>query len=207
VANTVNIGVLVEDTGEAPRTLQHWCDLRILQPLPATHKRGRGYYRSFLAEPYHGERVWALVASALSKLRIPLGDILHIVDGLRPRLTLDWHRDHPAPGDDRDAERRLRESPLYQAITTDNDVLVLLKADPDGVTPWFMKFSTAITPKMLEPEGDPVMTITTVKDGKETIEKFPSAEGVLADQIRFTREVGGQAHLLNLTAIFKPLRS
>src|SRR3954467_6637852 len=138
MVNTVNIGVLVEDTGETPRTLQHWSDLGILHPLPATDKRGRGYYREFSSEPHHGERAWALVASALSKLRIPLGELRRIVDTLRPRIG---------------------SYPLYQALTTENDVLLLVKVDlasdkaastgieKDAGTGVFLQLSPPLTPE------------------------------------------------------------
>ena len=185
MVHTVGVGQLVEDTGEAPRTLQHWSDLSILRPLPATNKRGRGHHREFSAEPHHGERAWALVASALSKLRIPLGELRRIVDTLRPRIG---------------------SYPLYQALTTENDVLLLVKVDlasdkaastgieKDAGTGVYLQLSPPLTPEMFE----------HLESG--FIARSPSAEEVLANQIRFTKELGGQAHLLNLTQVFKPLR-
>lgn len=83
MAETVGVGVLAADTGESVRTLQHWSDLGILQPLEATHKQGRGYHREFPAGLPHGERTWALIASALNRIRIPLADIKRTVSNLR----------------------------------------------------------------------------------------------------------------------------
>src|SRR3954468_17881312 len=80
---TCGTGVLVEDTGETARTLQHWSDLGILEPLPGTHKQGRGVQREFPADLPHGERTWALIASALNKRRIALGEIKLIISNLR----------------------------------------------------------------------------------------------------------------------------
>jgi DNA-binding transcriptional MerR regulator len=80
---TVQIGVLVQDTGEKPRTIQHWSDLGILRPEKDTDKQGRGNYRIYRSEPLHGERTWALLASAFFKLRLPLGDIRSLINSLR----------------------------------------------------------------------------------------------------------------------------
>lgn len=83
---TVQTGVLVGDTGESARTIQHWSDIGILRPEASTDKRGRGNYRTYRADPLGGERTWALLASALFKLRMPLGDIRHIIHAERL-----WH--------------------------------------------------------------------------------------------------------------------
>lgn len=80
---TVQIGALANDTGEKPRTIQHWSDLGILRPDPLTNKAGRSTYRVFRAEPLHGERAYALLASAYFKLRIPLGDIKRLIEAER----------------------------------------------------------------------------------------------------------------------------
>ncbi|WP_131196873.1 hypothetical protein [Lichenihabitans psoromatis] len=88
MTTTVGLSVLVKDTGESARTLQHWSDLGILKPVTSTHKQGRGYHREFpAAPPWHGERTWALFASHLNRIRIPLGDIKLIIDSLRPFTT------------------------------------------------------------------------------------------------------------------------
>jgi len=82
-AGTVQIGVLVADTGEKPRTLQHWTDLGILKAEPTTDKQGRGVYRIYRADPLYGERKYALLASAYAKLGLPLGRIRHLIYGHR----------------------------------------------------------------------------------------------------------------------------
>jgi DNA-binding transcriptional MerR regulator len=76
---TVQVGVLVEDSGEKLRTIQHWSDLGILRPERVSDKKGRGNYRIYRAEPLYGERTYALLASAFAKLRLPLGDIRHLI--------------------------------------------------------------------------------------------------------------------------------
>lgn len=78
--NTVQLGVLVQDTGERPRTLQHWSDVGILRAEKSTDKQGRGNVRNYRAEPLHGERAWALLASAFAKLRLPLGEIRDLIE-------------------------------------------------------------------------------------------------------------------------------
>ena len=80
---TCTLSTLVADTGETPRTLNSWSDLGILRALRATEKRGRGRRRHYPAEPLYGERKYALLASALIKLRIPHGEIRDILEGDR----------------------------------------------------------------------------------------------------------------------------
>lgn len=81
----VNMGVLVEDTGETARVLQHMSDLGILKPDPDTHKQGRGTHRNFVASPpTYGERSMALIATAINrKVRLPLAITKEITDALR----------------------------------------------------------------------------------------------------------------------------
>jgi len=83
MAATVSMNVLLDDTGEGAPTLQHWANKGILRAEPDTDQQGRGRHRAFLAEPYFGERKWALIASALHRYRIPAGDIRKIIDALR----------------------------------------------------------------------------------------------------------------------------
>lgn len=80
---TVGIAVLMADTGEKARALQHWSDLLIIRAEPDTDKQGRGRHREYLAEPFYGERKWALLAAALNSLRIPLGEVRKVVDMMR----------------------------------------------------------------------------------------------------------------------------
>lgn len=85
---TVTLSTLVADTGEPVRTIQYWTDLGVLHAERSTNRKGRGNRRSYRAEPLHGERKYALLASAMNKLRIPVGDIRSILDADR----LFWHR-------------------------------------------------------------------------------------------------------------------
>lgn len=86
--DTVGLNVLVRDSGETPRTLQHWSDLGILKPIVGTHKQGRGYHREFDASmPWQSERTWTLIASELNRLRVPLGDIKLIIEDFRGMTT------------------------------------------------------------------------------------------------------------------------
>jgi hypothetical protein len=84
----VSSETLVADTGETPRTINHWTDIGILRPLHKTDRKGRGRRRYYVTEPLHGERKYALLAAAMNKLHIPLADIRSIIDADR----LFWHR-------------------------------------------------------------------------------------------------------------------
>jgi DNA-binding transcriptional MerR regulator len=77
---TVTLSTLVADTGETARTINHWTDVGILRPIRSTDRKGRGNRRYYPAEPLHGERKHALMASALNKLRIPLAEIKEMID-------------------------------------------------------------------------------------------------------------------------------
>ena len=76
---TVTLSTLVADTGETPRTLNHWTDIGILRPKHTTDRKGRGNRRFYAAEPLHGERKYALLASAMNRLRLPLVDIKMLI--------------------------------------------------------------------------------------------------------------------------------
>jgi DNA-binding transcriptional MerR regulator len=195
----VNIGVLAADTGEAARTLQHWSDLGILRPRATTDKRGRGYYREFVASPFHGERVWALVASALAKLRVPLGDIRRVMDFLRLQLDPNLFR-RSDETNTRASQRRFKASPFFSALTAENPVLVLLRVDPSASaqqsTGVFVRFLPSITPDLIRPTAGEAGFLA----------RSPSVEEIVRDQIAFLETHGGQGHLLNLTRILAPLR-
>ncbi len=121
--NTVGISVLMADTGEKARALQHWSDIGILRAEPDTDKKGRGRYREYVAEPYFGERKWALVASALNELRIPLGEIRSIVDNLRAFGGPNFEE---AEKSKQIAINKFRVSFFYKALAGDGDVIVLI---------------------------------------------------------------------------------
>jgi DNA-binding transcriptional MerR regulator len=186
---TVSLAALVEDSGESARTLQHWSDLGILKPLPATSKRGRGYHRAFRAEPFYGERVWALLASALNKLRIPLGDIKLIIDHLRKTTGLN-------EAQDKRGTSLFRASPFYQALTSHNPTLVLVRVDATAEEgkQLAVRFFPPIRPEMFEI--------------RETgfVARSPSLEEIVRDQLTFLGQHGGRAHLLDLAEVFRPLR-
>jgi DNA-binding transcriptional MerR regulator len=84
---TVTLSTLVADTGETPRVLNHWTDIGILRPQQTTDRQGRGNRRFYAAEPLYGERKYALLASAMNKLRLPLVDIKHLI--YADRLSFD----------------------------------------------------------------------------------------------------------------------
>jgi DNA-binding transcriptional MerR regulator len=122
---TIGINDLAKDTGEKPRALMHWADLGIIRPLPETDKRGRGRYREFRAEPFQGERKWALIASALAQLRVPLGDVRTLMMLLRASQWGD-----PKDSSDETRMERFKSSPFYDAMTgVDGPVLLLMSLD------------------------------------------------------------------------------
>lgn len=86
---TCTLGTLVADTGETPRSLNNWSDLGILRACRSTERRGRGIRRRYPAEPLYGERKYALLASALMKIRLPLVHVKSIVDLLRRKEFID----------------------------------------------------------------------------------------------------------------------
>ncbi len=174
---TKGIGVLIKDTGEKARALQHWSDLGILHAVPDTDKKGRGRYREYVAAPYHGERKWALVASALNNLRVPLGEIRSIVDVMR-----------------KVGEPDSRGSSLFDAaLTGRGDALVLIgKSMLDGKTCIDHCFMPAITEKTLAPPPPGAKV-------------DPAAEKILGMVATFMSE-HSSAYSLNLTKIFEPLR-
>lgn len=150
---TVQISQIIEDTGEKSRTIQNWTDLGILHAEANTDRRGRGTHRVYRAEPFHGERMWALFASALYKLRMPLRDIKDFIDALRVMIDPLEYADKNYP--DFEAAMRMRErfvegearcNPFHASILGDDRWLLLLStidADADTrfkiqyVSQWF----------------------------------------------------------------------
>jgi DNA-binding transcriptional MerR regulator len=80
---SVTLSTLVADTGETARTINHWTDIGILKPLRTSDRKGRGNRRYYPAEPLFGERKYALLASAMNKLRLPLASIRDLIDADR----------------------------------------------------------------------------------------------------------------------------
>lgn len=91
---TVTLSTLVADTGETPRTLNSWSDFGLLRALRTTERMGRGTRRRYPAEPLYGERKYALMASGLVKLRLPLNDIKRLIYAQRlshdPMETIEY---------------------------------------------------------------------------------------------------------------------
>jgi DNA-binding transcriptional MerR regulator len=189
MTDLVNIAVLVKDTGEKARTLQHWSDLGILRPEANSDKRGRGYYREYKASPNFGERPWALIASALSQQRIPLGDVRHIIDQLRPYLV--------SPQASGVRQKQFEASALYQALTTDRDVILLLSVKRQQTGGLQLHISIC-------PPIDPGLA-TLSDDSGEWKRQGPTIRGFMQQQMSYMRE-NSQACALNVTKIFSVLR-
>jgi len=80
---TVQIKQIIEDTGEKPRTIQYWTDYGILRAEVLSDRQGRGTHRTYRAEPWGGERTWAIVASALYRSRTPVAELKKWMDAMR----------------------------------------------------------------------------------------------------------------------------
>jgi DNA-binding transcriptional MerR regulator len=146
----VTLSALVADTGETPRTLNHWTDIGILRPTRTTDRKGRGNRRYYAAEPQYGERKYALLASALNKLRLPLSDIKHLiyadrllhdpVDQLKDLALDPAHVEH-ALRHRADHEKDLREKgfvfPVDAALAGEQNIYAVIAARPhDPVRPF-----------------------------------------------------------------------
>lgn len=145
---TVTLSALVADTGETPRTLNHWTDLGILRPLPSTDRAGRGNRRHYAAEPLYGERKYALLASAFMKLRLPLADIKHLIYAQRlmldPLDAIDYmdraHKDHAKRiRDEREEDRKKYPGfiePFEAALNGEPDIYTVIAKHDDPKRPW-----------------------------------------------------------------------
>jgi DNA-binding transcriptional MerR regulator len=180
----IGISVLAADTGESVRALQHWCDLGVLVSEPSTEKKGRGYHREFDDD----ERKWALLASALNKLRVPLADIAKYLRLLRSRYTVEnFDKD-----DIRNARRRFNASPVGQALKSNRDVFLMLSLQPDEKG---LEVKMSLFPPIREE------TDSTLKSVFKSV-----CVQVVEQQIGFSRQTP-QCHFLNLTQIWSPLRT
>ena len=184
---TAGISVLMADTGERARAIQHWSDLGILHAQADTDRKGRGRYREYAVEPYFGERKWALIASALNKLRIPLGDMRSIVDVMR-------QHGGPVLNDTgiskRSAINKFEVSFFYQSLIGNGDVLCLI-AIAESKMRIRLCFTPAIRAEILSPPRN--------------VEFDPSAEFILRMIHEFVAE-HESSYCLNLTKVFAPLR-
>ncbi|WP_143012355.1 hypothetical protein [Methylobacterium phyllostachyos] len=126
----------MDDTGESAATLQHWCNLNVLFPIEETEKQGRGRHRQFRAEPNFGERKWALIASAMNDLHVPVHEMVVFMTMLR------WMADPQSEtyrfGDDQDDPSealrvsRYRSSPIGRALHKEDNACVLLSVGRKG---------------------------------------------------------------------------
>lgn len=193
---TVTLSTLVADTGETPRTLNHWTDIGILRPQQTTDRKGRGNRRFYAAEPFYGERKYALLASAMNRLRLPLVDIKMLIYGDRltydPIETLDF-----ADPKHLDAAKRIRAShaedlkqnpgfvhPYEAALAGEQNIYALIASHPDDK---IRPFHTAYL-RQAKDEWDALMA---AKANNKLI------LNVMADTT--------SAVVLNLSKIFEPL--
>lgn len=133
MAQLVSLRTLLDDTGESAATLQHWCNLNVLFPVEETEKRGRGRHRQFLAEPDFGERKWALIASAMNRLKIPVGDMglaIHVLRRMAdPQSPMYWfHGEENEPGENLRLSR-YRASPIGRALNKEDQACLILNID------------------------------------------------------------------------------
>ena len=185
----MEFGVLAADTGETVRALQHWCDLGVLVAEPSTEKKGRGYHREF----NDAERKWALLASALNKLRVPLADIALYLKYLRSYYTVE----NLGKGDARNAQRLFEASPISQALKSDKDVFVMLSLQTD-------KKGLEVKMSVFEPINFEPIEMLNPSGRLVPVSSSPSTRAI-KQQVRFSRETP-QCYFLNLTQIWSPLR-
>jgi DNA-binding transcriptional MerR regulator len=180
-----SIKSLAEDTGETIRSLQNWCDLGVLIAEPSTERKGRGYHRVFA----DGERKWALLAAALNKLRVPLGDIAKYLKYLRESYRKNFERSGGSIVD-----RILATSPMVQALNNSDkgDVFIMLSLRPKGDS---LQVKMKLFPPIDTETDDPIL-----KDACKSM-----CLGTVKNILEFSRE-NPESHFLNLTQIWAPLR-
>lgn len=177
---------LQRDTGETARTLQYWSDLGLLQPLKATNKRGRGVQRIFPADPpFHGERVWALIASEMNKWRLPIGEIKEIIDRMRSVWSF-----YP------DVAEKMR-GPIGHALQGRLVAVVIGQGEQVPIAE--VKFEQA---------SDPEISFITWEAGllgpthKEDWKQYEGRQALLPGQFLAEHSSG---YILNLTRVLRPL--
>jgi hypothetical protein len=182
---TVGLATLVRDTGERVRTIQNWTDAGVLRPTIS--KRGKGYHRAFSSEPFYGERAFALLASALGSLRVPHHEMALITNHLRKRIKSEAARD----------ARAFAHSPFARAMVSDEPCLMLVRVDEAAKRheQIRLRLMPAIRPGMLQ-----------VTEGGFTA-RSPSPEEIMRLAVEFLAQCKGRAHILDLAAVFAPLRA
>jgi len=179
MTTTVSIRTLADDTGESIRSLQNWCDLGVLVAEPSTEKKGRGYHRVFKDD----ERKWALLAAALNRLRVPLGDVAQFLKELRHRHRPEFF------GTGKNAVHRFNASVMARALKSSGDVFMMLCLRPhEGKL--LVRVSLQPPLEMMNPDEP---------GAAEFLAEF------VAQQIEFTHENPG-CYFLNLSQIWAPLR-
>jgi hypothetical protein len=182
---TVGLSTLVRDTGEGARTIQNWTEAGILRP--AINKRGRGYHRAFPSEPFYGERAFALLASALGSLRVPHHEMALITDHLRKRIKSEAASD----------ARAFAHSPFARAMVSDDPCLMLVRVDETA------KRREQIAIRFMPPIPQEMLQVT---EGGFTPHS-PSLEEIMRLTVEFLAQCKGRAHILDLAAVFAPLRA
>jgi DNA-binding transcriptional MerR regulator len=168
----VSIRSLAEDTGETIRSLQNWCDLGVLIAEPSTEKKGRGYHRVFKDD----ERKWALLAAALNKLRVPLGDVAKYLEYMRRHYK----------------GERFNSSAMAQALKSDYDVFLMLSLRQDEKG---LRVRASLFPPLNAETDDPILKAAFKSQCVETV----------VQMLKFSRE-NPESGFLNLTQIWAPLR-
>jgi DNA-binding transcriptional MerR regulator len=221
----VTLSTLVADTGETPRTLNHWTDIGILRPEHSTERKGRGNRRFYAAEPLFGERKYALLASAMNRLRLPLVDIKHLIYGDRLHYDpIDSLRQHADPKHlettlrhraDREEDKKNNPGfvhPYEAALAGEPDVLAVIASRPhDPVVP----FRTSYLREMHFFHRNPVTAGTA--EAQEWLDKQDKETELAHDQLnqkthqfnyKMLRNLMSEndiAVVLNLSKIFEPL--
>ena len=186
---TVSIRDLMDVTGEPHRAVVYWADLKILKALPGTDGKGPGFHRAFLADPFYGERVWALLASALNRIGVRTAHLKLIIGHLRQIAGLDQARDAKAA-------RSFRASPFYRALVTNDPCLMLVRVDEKAKRgeQIRIRFLPPVRPEMLKPLDSGITG------------RSPSLEENARLTLEFLAQCGGRAHIVDLAQIFAPLR-
>ena len=206
--NTVTLSTLVADTGETPRVINHWTDIGILRSQHGSERRGRGNRRFYAAEPFYGERKYALLASAMNRLRLPLVDIKMLIYGDRlnydPIETLDYAEPKHMAAAIRIREQRAEDvknnpgfvHPYEAALAGEADIIAIIASRPnDPVTP----FRTAYLREMHFFPGNDIGDAHDIINQKTHQANYKMLRNLMAEN-----EI---AVALNLSKIFAPLRS
>ena len=221
----------MDDTGEKPRTIQHWSDLGILRAESGTDKQGRGTHREYRADPLYGERTWALLASTYAKLRLPLADIRRLIYADRlfydPVDLIDKndpHYDRVLQLRAELAEERKRNPnfvpPFEAALAGEPNILAVVALRPhDPVKPIVVSYlrhvaraqSAAYVDEFPRAddwqEDDDIENYQSLPDAQQKdLMKVLSARRTQERSLRSLMTDNPMAMVVNLSKIFEPLR-